>query len=100
MIVYPDYAGIYCRQYTPGDRRSARARSGPETAGELRATMYPGRKQRMADRAGIDAGSPRPRAARAGEGRNSAGLRPARNTIPFPGQFPAVLNKAQWRGTY
>jgi hypothetical protein len=41
-----------------------------------------------------------PQTARAGEGRNSVGLRPARNTIPRPGQFPAVLNKAQWRGTY
>src|SRR6185312_4601425 len=25
VIVYPDDAGIYCRQYTPGDRRSAPA---------------------------------------------------------------------------
>jgi hypothetical protein len=56
VIVYPDYAGLYCRQYTPGDRRSARARFGLETAGELRATMYSGREQRWA---GIDAGGPR-----------------------------------------
>jgi hypothetical protein len=33
------------------------ARSGPETGRELRATMYSGRKQRLADWAGIDAGA-------------------------------------------
>ena len=49
MIVYPDDAGIYCRQYTLAIAGAPGGRSGPETGRELRATMYSGRKQRMAD---------------------------------------------------
>jgi hypothetical protein len=60
VIVYPDYAGIYCRQYTLAIAGAPPPRSGPETGRELRATMYSGRKQRMSDWAGIDAGGPRP----------------------------------------
>ena len=48
MIVYPDYAGIYCRQYAP---LAIAECPGPVRAGdgrELRATMYSGREQRLA----------------------------------------------------
>jgi len=39
VIVYPDCARGYCRQYVPGDRRPACPRFGPEAAREPRATM-------------------------------------------------------------
>jgi len=49
VIVYPDYARIYCRQCTLAIAGAPRHGPGRIPAGELRATMYYGRKQRMAD---------------------------------------------------
>jgi hypothetical protein len=53
------FTSVYCRQYTLAIAGAPGRGPGRMPAGELRATMYSGRKQRLADRAGIDAGGPR-----------------------------------------
>src|SRR5439155_15324771 len=51
---------VYCRQYTLAIAGAPGPGPGRRPAGELRATMYSGRKQRLADWVGIDASGPRP----------------------------------------